>query len=254
MIPVSVIMIAKDEEKNLPQTLSALRDFAEIVLVDGESRDRTREIAEQFKARVFVRPFDHFSNQKNFALGKATQPWVFSLDADELPDEKLIESIRRIVEDPSRKAVAYRTCRKNAQFGRELKMGAQGKDFPLRFFKKAKGRFVHPVHEMVQAEGPVGTLEGSLLHQSSQSVSDYLGKLAHYTGLEAAALKASGKKITFWDWALKPWAQFFYRYFLCLGFLDGFEGFLFHALSSFYLVIKYARALEETSRPAPLRK
>ena len=244
MIPASAILITKNEERNLARTLESVKDFREIVVVDADSSDRTREIAKGFGARVFTRSFDDFSAQKNFALNQATGEWIFSLDADEVPDEQLIQSIQAVLQNGAQTEAAYAVHRRNLHFGRELRWGGQGRDFPVRLFRKDRGRFTHPIHEVVEVDGKVGRLAGTLLHVSNQSVGEYLEKLSQYTGLEAQVLKQSGKKISFWDWGFKPFARFFYTYFLRLGFLDGFEGFLFHALSSFYLAIKYCRVSE----------
>lgn len=243
-IHASVVMITKNEAAHLPRALNALRDFEEIIIVDSQSTDRTREIAASLGASVFIRPFDNFSNQKNHALEKASHPWVFSMDADELPDETLINAMRSMTEKTTAKA-GYVVRRRNYHFGRELRWGGQGRDFPIRFFKKEKARFTQPIHEYVKVQGEVGHLSGSLLHESNRSTSEYLTKLSQYSILEAELLKGRGKRITFFDWGVKPVARFLNVYFLKLGFLDGFEGFLFHALSSFHMIVRQCLAIKE---------
>lgn len=242
-IRASVVMITKNEAENIEKSLKAVQGFSEIILVDDESKDATREIAERFNARVFIRRFDDFASQKNFGLDQATQDWIFSLDADEIPDEELLRSICAVVTGvaAANPASGYSLKRRNRHFGRELKWGCEGRDFPIRLFRKGKGRFVNRIHEVVALDGRAARLKGTLLHESNQTASEYLEKLARYTALEARVASEKGEKISFWNMGLKPALRFLYIYFIRLGFLDGFEGFLFHALSSFYLVIKQAR-------------
>ena len=241
-------MITKNEEQSLPKVLDSVKGFEEIIVVDSESTDRTEAIAQEFGAKVFSRRFDHFAAQKNFALKQASREWTFSLDADELPNAELIRSIAEIVKNPPANKVGYRVCRRNKHFGRELIWGGQGTDFPIRFFRKERGVFVSIVHEKAEVQGKIGTLKGKLFHESNRTVSEYLQKLAHYTELEAKAVSQKRARSSFWHWGLKPFLRFLYTYFLRLGFLDGFEGFLFHSLSSFYLTVREVRLTEAAVR------
>lgn len=244
MIQASAVLITKNEERALSKTLLSLQEFKEIIVVDAESQDKTREIAKEFRARVFVRPFDNFADQKNFGIEQANCDWVFSVDADEIPDPELIGAIKKVAERGDIQEAGYKVKVRNFHFGRELCWGGQGKDWHLRFFQKKTGRFVSSIHEYVRAKGRIGYLPGSLLHENIDTVSEYLKKLVFYTELEARNLKKKGQRTSFWKWGLKPFARFIYYYFFRLGFLDGFEGFLFHALSSFYLVMKEVRLAE----------
>ena len=249
-IPVSAVLIAKDEEKNLAKTLHSLKDFAEIVLVDGESTDRTVEVARGFGARVFVRPFDDFASQKNYAVSQAGCDWVFSIDADEAPDSRLIDSVREVTEGFSEFNGFY-IRRRNFNFGKELHFAGQGHEEVRRFFRRGKAWFEQPIHEKLVVEGKIGRLSGELLHFSSSSVAEYLRKLDLYTDLEARWLIAKGFRPTGYHVALKPLLRFLYFYFIRLGFLDAWEGFLYHSFSSFYLSLKCARILEKYDPKKP---
>ena len=254
MIQASVLLITKNEERSLPKTLASLKEFSEILVVDGESGDRTREIAHQFGARVFRRPFDHFANQRNFALERASRDWILWIDADEVANPELLGAIREVVAQKKGSPSGYRIHIRTSHFGRELRWGDQGQFRPVRFFRKQKGHFAGSIHEFVQVEGEIGSLPGALLHESNPTVKDYLEKLRLYTSLEAKTWKESGRSISFWHWGCKPFLRFLYVYFLRFGFLDGFEGFLFHALSSFYSVLKQARANELSQEEPSLCK
>ena len=95
---VSLVMIVKNEEKNLAKCLNSVENLVdEIVIVDSGSTDKTIEIAKTFGAKIFKREFDSFSNQKNYALSIATNEWVLHLDADEVLSKELVEEIKFVI-------------------------------------------------------------------------------------------------------------------------------------------------------------
>ncbi len=93
---LSVCLVAQNEQQNLPRCLRSVRDLAdEIILVDGGSTDSTQQIAREFGAKVFTRPFTNHADQKNYAALLASQDWIFLLDADEELSDQLKESVRQ---------------------------------------------------------------------------------------------------------------------------------------------------------------
>jgi len=109
---------------------------------------------------------------------------------------------------------------------------------------------LHPVHEHVIAQGPIGRLEGDLLHASAESIERYIAKQNRYTTLQADALHASGKRSSGWKMAMAPMPRFFRFYVLKLGFLDGAAGFAHIAIGAFASFLKHAklRALDRAAR------
>jgi len=240
---ISAVLIVSNEEKNLESCLKALEWTDEIVVVDGHSTDRTEAIARQFTSKVYKREFDNFSEQKNYAIAQSSGEWILSVDADEIVSPELERSIRDVVSNDSDQDGFYVT-RNNINFGKSLRFGGQGSEKILRLFKRNKGRFVQPIHETIKVRGPVGNLTGDLKHESAQSVSDYLNKLELYTDFEADWMFRKRIRPTIMDLSLKPLFRFIYYYFLRFGFLDGYEGFLFHCFSSFYYFVKFAKLRE----------
>ena len=104
--PVAVVIIAKNEERNLPACLASVTPWAaEIVVVDDQSTDRTRDIAAAAGARVLRRAMDIEGRHRNWAYAQASQPWVLSLDADERVTPELVAEIAEIIErDPPQEA------------------------------------------------------------------------------------------------------------------------------------------------------
>src|SRR5205807_9349581 len=87
---ISAAIIAQDEERDIGACIESVRGFcAEVLVVDGGSRDRTREVAAAAGARVLERPFDDFARQHEFARGEARGEWVLSIDADERASPEL---------------------------------------------------------------------------------------------------------------------------------------------------------------------
>ena len=252
MKKISVVLITKNEEGRIAACLESVSWADEIIVVDGESEDRTVEIARRFTSKVVTRRFDNFTHQKNFGLDQASGEWIFSIDADEVVSPLLRDSLLRVV-GKSSPFDGFLIQRINYLFGRRLRFAGQDKEKILRFFRKEKGRFVQPIHEKVQVEGRVGKISGELLHYSSRTVSEYLNKLRLYTDLEVQWLAQKKVKVTAMDIAVKPVVLFLRNYFLRLGLLDGFEGFLYHSLSAFNLLLKYAR-LTETTAPGTCTK
>jgi glycosyltransferase involved in cell wall biosynthesis len=183
--PVSVVVITRNEEANIGRCLASVRWAAEVIVVDAESSDCTAKIAGQSGARVLNREWSGFSPQKNFGIEQATQPWVFSLDADEVVTPALAKEIEKTLLQPQYNA--YRLFRPTYFMGRALRHYGRGAEpGHLRLFRRWAGRFdSRLVHESVRVAGPIGTLRAPLLHYSYPSVRSYWRKIHQYAPLEA---------------------------------------------------------------------
>ena len=232
MAKLSVFMIVKNESQDLPRTLTAAQKVAdEMVVVDSGSVDGTREVASAYAANVFSRPFDNFSAQKTYALEHTSGDWALSLDADEVIPEALAHEIRAKIESPGGEA-GFTLKRRIFFLGREMRHGGLGNEKVVRLFKKGAGRYSGArIHECILVDGPVGTLKHALLHYTNPTIRDYVRKSDFYTTLAAEEMFQGGRRFHLTD-HLRPFWEFFQRYVLKLGFLDGYEGFLWAALSS----------------------
>ncbi len=243
MSTISAVLIVKDEEKKLEVCLKALKWADEIVILDSGSKDHTVDIARHYTPRVYHRPFDTFANQKNYAIDQATGEWILSIDADEIVTPELARSLREIAEKGSPLNGFYLN-RQNILFGKQLRFAGQTNEKLIRFFRKGKGKFEQPIHEKIVVEGNAGELAGDLLHYSTPTVAVYMEKLNFYTGQEAKWMFQKGIKPDLQHLYINPFLRFIYFYFLRLGFMDGWEGLLYHSLSSFYYFLKYAKLKE----------
>jgi len=237
---VSAVVITKNEERKIARCLEALRWADEIVIVDNESTDATREIARSYTDKIFVRKMEDFSSQKNFAVSKTSGEWILSVDADETVSPELRDSLLAAVRNPT-PYDAFTVRRRNYVFGKNLRFGGQGIERLIRLFRSGRALFEQPVHEKLIVRGPVGELSGELRHDSLASLREYREKLERYTDFEARWLFRRRVRSSWGRRWIAPVLRFIYFYFFRLGFLDGSTGFRYHFLSSVYYHLKYSK-------------
>jgi glycosyltransferase involved in cell wall biosynthesis len=243
---LSAIIITRDEERDLPACLESLKGLAgEVIVVDSHSADRTREIAAAAGARVFERDWPGYGPQKAFALGQASGAWVINLDADERVTPELAREIKALLAGRP-EANGYELPFRNFFLGRRLRFGRGARESHLRLFRRDQASYPErKVHEGVEVRPPVGRLRGAVEHHSYRDFSEYLKKCDEYTAIIAARKRAAGGVFRPWMNLRLPW-EFFLRYVLKAGFLDGSAGFAYAALSAYYAWLKHARLLEPT--------
>ena len=252
---LSVAIITLNEEDNLARTLASVRFADEIVVVDSGSTDRTVEIAKSFGAKVFSEAWKGFALQKNSAIDHCVGTWVLSLDADEELTAELQAEIGRMLEADEQivpPVDGYRLRLRHVFLGRWMRYGGYYPDMKLRLFRRmtssGAAHFTdRPVHESVQVEGRVETMEKDFLHHGYPNLEIYLEHMNRYSTLGARIVAAKGKVSRSWPafcWnvALVPILTFVWNYFLRLGFLDSREGLLLHLYHSAYISWKYAKA------------
>jgi len=267
--PVSVLLLARDETRDLEELLPTLGFAREVVLVWDPRGDRaTRDAAERLGARVFERAFDGFGAQRQFALERCREEWVLWLD----PDERL--------DGPAHAALAAGawtgatpvagraqplwgvSLRRTSTFlGRRIRFCGWQRERVLRLVRRRCTRFdgalvheqfafVPPPARAGEAPGPepdraeVAAADAGLLHHSYRTREDCEAKLVRYG--EANALKAfrAGRRATALDVALRPALRFLRQYVLQLGVLDGGAGFLLCLYAARQVRHKYARLRE----------
>src|SRR5215472_17241276 len=161
---ISATLICRNEEAKIGRAIRSVACADEVVVVDGESSDSTREIAAGLGARVVVHPFEGFAAQKNLASSQARHEWILSLDADEELDEEAQAAIVRWKScEPS--AAGFRFARRAYYLGRWILHSGWYPDYKLRLFDLRRGGWQGAyVHESVFVNGKVETLPGSILH------------------------------------------------------------------------------------------
>lgn len=237
---LSIVIITLNEEANLRRCLSSVPEGSEIIVVDSGSTDQTLEVAKEFGARTFTNTFVDYASQKNFACDQATGEWIFSIDADETIDRELEKDVLETISKPLRYN-AFRVRRSLFFMGKKLSFG-KTTDWPIRLFKRDKARFEGEVHEKLAVDGETSTLnKGKITHFSYDDLSDYFQRFNKYTSMVAKKNQASGKKASKVNLYGRFWVEFFTRYIARLGILDGYPGYCYALISSFYAYMKYAK-------------
>src|SRR5690606_25879751 len=148
-IPVSVVIIAQNAAAFLPRCLDSLREFAEVVIIDGGSTDQSNQVYQEYpNVVVHHNPWPGFIEQRNLSLKKASYPWCLMLDTDEAVSPELVKEIKQVIQDPNA-AVMYRIVRTEYFEGHAIESGFGASDYQERLFKRERityGGGVHHVH------------------------------------------------------------------------------------------------------------
>jgi glycosyltransferase involved in cell wall biosynthesis len=248
---LSVVVVTRNEERNLDRCLGSVAFADEIVVVDAESTDATRDVALRHGARVSVEPWRGFVEQKNLALSRATGAWALSLDADEWVSAAGAAEIRSAIERPE--ASAYSVRRLSALSGGFLRR-TWSRDRRVRLFRRERGRFAGgSVHESVRLDPGtrVARLREPLLHESYRSIGEYVLRMNRYTDLAADDLAARGARASSLRMLVAPPLTFLKLYVLRLGALDGVRGLVVAAGSAYYVLLKHAKLWERSRAVEP---
>ncbi len=238
---ISAVVLTKNEERNIEQCLKMLRFCDEVVVVDDGSTDSTREIAQNFGAKVFSRDIKmDFSDQSNFGMEKARGEWILFVDADEGVSEKLGEEIKEVT-SVFGDFVGYFMKRRDFIWGRWLEHGESGNRKVLRLIKKGSGKWRRRVHQYFEIKGSTSELVNPLLHYPHPTVTSFVDSVNRWSTWHALANKEEGKKASLSKICFWPLGHFLKNYFVGLGFLDGIQGFLFAFLMGFHSFLAWGK-------------
>lgn len=248
-IPVTATILVKNAQRYLIPVLNALHAFDEVLLLDNGSTDCTLTIAQRYpNVRIYHHDFDGFGPMKNRASRLARNDWIFNIDSDEIPTEKLLNAIYQI--DFSQTHIVYHISRLNHYRGRPIR-GCWYPDIIPRLYHRQYTQFNSvAVHERIQIpEGSQSiTLDGELLHYSVDGVDALINKMQTYSHLNAQA-HYQHKKVGLGTAIVHGLSMFFKNYLIKQGFRYGRDGFvisLTNALGSFY---KYVKMYEYANQP-----
>jgi (heptosyl)LPS beta-1,4-glucosyltransferase len=243
---ISVIVITKDEEKNISDCLKSVEWADEIIIVDAESSDKTIELAKVFTNKIFIRKWKGYVPQKKYALSLASNEWVLSVDADERITPELKNEILNISSGDSD---SYKIRRKNFLLNKEITSCGWGNDYQLRLFKKEKTDLTDRlVHEGFTVDGKVGKLENPMLHYTFSSFTDYFNKINYYTSLKAEELFKQKRKVNGWTIFSHTVSAFFLFFINKRGFKDGVRGLIISLLHSVSTMLNYIKLWELQNR------
>ncbi len=250
---LSVVILTKDEEGKIGRCLASVRWADEVIVVDGESQDRTPEIARAFGATVVSHAFDgSFATDRNLGMAHAHGEWVLQIDADERVTPELAEEIRTLLAPPSHGGAhgTYAIPRRNYIGKTWLRHGGWYPSAPLKLFKKSAFRWEETtVHPRAIGDGSCGQTRYDLLHYSYRDLADFVAKLNRQTTLEAEKWISDGRRMTLGKALWRSVDRCLRSYIGKQGYKDGRWGFIMAVMGGAYQFLSYAKYWEHTLNP-----
>lgn len=246
MIPISVVIITKNEAEVIASCVKAAKLITnDILVIDNDSTDGTPQIAHGLGCRVFHDEWDGYGPNKNKGIARAKYNWILSIDADEIADKELINDLHQLILDDPKKVYDIRF---RSYYGNKLiRFGSWGRDHHVRLFNRTKVKWSNsPVHEtlVLPQQVIIKKLEGHLHHYSAKDAAEFRSKADHYAKLSAGKYMAINKKSSFIKLHIAPLFHFIKNYIVFLGFLDGKAGWEISRIISNHTRLKY-RLLKE---------
>lgn len=241
---ISAALITFNEESNIKAACESVAWADEVVVVDSNSTDATREIAEASGARVITNTWPGFGAQKQFAVEQAKYEWIFSLDADERVSDELKKSIESLRTKPKAQlADGYQIARRTYYQQRWIRGGGWYPDRQLRLFRKSKGRWKQRhIHESVamDPDARVERLAGDLLHYTSTDAAHHHRMIGErYAPLAARQMFEEGRRTSVFGVASAGPAAFIRSLILKGGLRDGFAGFTIASFAAHHAFLKH---------------
>jgi glycosyltransferase involved in cell wall biosynthesis len=250
---ITATIITFNEASNVREAVESVSWANEVLVVDSESTDATREVAEECGARVVSRPWPGFAAQKQFAADEAKHDWIFSLDADERVSEELRHSIEDLLyTEESKLADGYRVARRSFYMNRWIRGGGWYPDYQLRLYHRGRGRWrgAH-VHESVKMDegARTETLAGDLLHYSVRDAAHHHRMIGErYAPLAALQMFEQGRRTSALRIATAGPAAFIRSYLLKGGFRDGLAGLTIAKFAAHHAFLKHLMLWERQKK------
>lgn len=242
---ISVIIVTRNEEKDIVSCINAAKTFAdEIVVIDNDSSDRTAKNARTAGAAVFSVPGLDFSYLRNFGKEKAQGEWLLYLDTDERLSPELVKEMKKAVSQTETPA-GYRIVRKNHYFGRVWPKT----ELIIRLIRKdALIGWQGIVHETAMVAGTVGQLQSPVLHFTHTDLSGMVTKTNEWSEIESQLrFKSNHPPMTWWRFFRVMFTAFWHSYIDDGGWKVGTAGLVESIYQSFSMFITYAKLWEKQS-------
>ncbi|NDD58915.1 MAG: glycosyltransferase family 2 protein [Chlamydiae bacterium] len=243
---ISVTILVKNGDRTIKKTLDSVRGFDEVLVFDTGSTDQTLSICQQFPfVKVINIPFEGFGKTHNRASALARNPWILSIDSDEMISEELLEEIHSLRLEPSS---IYKIRRKNFLNQKHITTCAGwDPDWVSRLYHKGTTAFTEDdVHEKIKEDGmKISYLRNTMQHTPYLQISDFLQKMQSYSSLfatqnftkkQSSLSKALGHSVL----------AFMKSYLFKRGILQGKEGFIISLYNSHVTFYKYLKLAELT--------
>ena len=239
-VKISAVVNTRNEATNIFECLKSLSFADEIIVVDMESTDNTKEIVKEFTDRIYDHPaVGYVEPARNFAIKKAIGDWILVIDADERVPRSLAQKLIDISQES--KLDFVRIPRKNMIFGQWVKHSRWWPDHNIRFFKKGAVEWQNEIHSIPVTYGVGDTLQSSeefaITHLHYKNIDEYIERSLRYSRQQAQELKNAGYKFDPADLITKPSSEFLSRFFAGEGFRDGLHGLVLALLQAFSILL-----------------
>lgn len=243
-VPLSVVIITKNEEKNIQDCLGSVAWADEIVVVDDYSSDGTNELAKKYTDKIFQRKMDVEGIHRNWAYQRAMNEWVLSLDADERVTPELSEEIKEVLAKGT-ECNGFTIPRRNYIGDYWVRHGGWYPSPQLKLFRRDKFRYEEAeVHPRAFMDEPCGHLKNDIIHYSYRDFEDFKKKQDNQIQREAAKWAKANRKVGFFKALWRMVDRFFRSYFGKQGFRDGGVGFKVAFFAARYQVMSFAKYCE----------
>ena len=250
IIQASAYIICQDEEANIARVLESVKDFAEVVLVDSGSTDKTLEIAATFaNCKIHSHPWPGYAKQKQYAKSLCTHTWVLSLDADQVLSDALKQEIIALIEHDRGYAALEGPIVGNDYL---LKPSHPWTRFntTIKFFKKDLGDYQNvSVHESIKVQGRVKKTYAPIYHHGNEKIDEAIDKVNRYSTLVVVDKLKKGKKPNLLKLLFVFQYAFFKSYVLKRNFLNGKGGLIGSTCQAFYAFLKEAKLHYAKDKP-----
>ena len=242
-VPVSVVILTKNEASRLAECVHSVAWADEVLVVDDDSTDETVRLAESLGARVLRRKMDIEGRHRNWAYAQARHEWVLSLDADERVTPDLAQELRALLGDGHEAPYeTYAIPRRNYIGTGWIRHGGWYPSAQLKLFKKSVFRWEETtVHPRAISDRPCGTLRHDLLHFSYRDRKDFSEKQDRHTTLEAQKWLADGRRMSAGKALWRTVDRFVRTYVLKQGFRDGRVGWFVAWMAAKYQWVSYVK-------------
>jgi len=219
-------------------------------VVDTKTDDGSEAIVRNYTGHVVTHSYENAAAQRNWALPQVETEWTLVLDADEWVSEELAKAIRQIVGSQGRDN-GYEIKRDSYFFGRLIRHCGWHRDYNLRLFRTACGRYLEKrVHSRVEVSGDVGRIEAVMYHDTYRTFDEYFKTFNRFTTWGAEDAFERGKRANLLDLTARPFLRFIKMYIIRQGFRDGYHGAVLCGLAACSVFTKYAKLWDLERRQA----
>lgn len=248
MLPLSAVVICRNEERYIERCLTSLTWVDELLVVDALSTDKTPEICRDptkpwaGKIRFIQREWPGFRNQRNFALQTAKHDWILVVDADEACSPELQSRIQSLLALPGGPPCKYYKIRRQEYFlGERVNYGIWNPSYQDRFFYKPGLEYINDVHEYPPYPTTPERIHEPLHHAPDFAFEKFLEKMNFYTTIEAKAFVTRGRRTNAFRLITAFPAMFLKNYFYYKAYRDGFVGFVISIMEGLSRAVRHIK-------------